>query len=125
MIFDTDILIYFQRGNIKALDAISNDPNRYISIITYMELAQGIRNKKELKDIKDFIIQSDFTILNLNQTIGTRALIYVEMFALSHTMVLSDALIASTAIENALTLCTSNIKHFKCIKELALNQFKP
>ena len=36
-----------------------------------------------------------------------------------------DAIIAATAIENNLALTTSNVKHFKSIKELQLKAFKP
>jgi predicted nucleic acid-binding protein len=36
-----------------------------------------------------------------------------------------DAIIAATAIENNTTLISSNVKHFKSVKELQLKTFKP
>jgi len=36
-----------------------------------------------------------------------------------------DAIIAATAIENNMTLISSNVKHFKVIKELQFKAFKP
>jgi len=36
-----------------------------------------------------------------------------------------DAIIAATATENGLTLCTTNIRHYKPIEELNLRVFKP
>jgi predicted nucleic acid-binding protein len=36
-----------------------------------------------------------------------------------------DAIIAATAVENNMLLASSNVKHFKVIKELELKIFKP
>jgi hypothetical protein len=36
-----------------------------------------------------------------------------------------DAIIAATAVENNLPMVSSNAKHFKAVKELQLNIFKP
>ena len=52
MIFDTDVMIWAFRGNAKALDAIDSADTRSISSVTYMELLRGVRNKKELQEIK-------------------------------------------------------------------------
>jgi predicted nucleic acid-binding protein len=38
---------------------------------------------------------------------------------------MTDALIAATAVENSLPLCSSNRKHFNPISELELKVFKP
>lgn len=46
-------------------------------------------------------------------------------FALSSNMRAGDAIIAATATENNMALVSSNIKHFKVIKELQLKGFKP
>ncbi|MEA3290843.1 MAG: PIN domain-containing protein, partial [Pseudomonadota bacterium] len=65
------------------------------------------------------------SILPLTENIGHRALIYVEEYALSSNMRAGDAIIAATAIENNMTLVSSNVKHFKVVKELRLKAFKP
>jgi predicted nucleic acid-binding protein len=36
-----------------------------------------------------------------------------------------DAIIAATAVENKMTLASRNVKHFKVIKDLRLEAFKP
>ena len=125
MIFDTDILIWVQRGNLKAAKLIEKHTERYLSVQTYMELLQGARNKGHHKIIKDFIYEFQFSILPLTENIGHRALIYVEEFALSSNMRAGDAIIAATAVENNSALTSSNVKHFKPIKELQLKAFKP
>lgn len=125
MIFDTDILIWVQRGNEKAAKLIEKDEDRYLSIHSYMELLQGAKNKTQHKYVKDFISEFEFSILPLTENIGHRALIYVEEYALSSNMRAGDAIIAATAVENNKLLVSSNIKHFKVVKELQLKNFKP
>lgn len=125
MLFDTDILIFVQRGNIKAAKLIEETRERHISILTYMELLQGARDKKQHKYTIDFLKTFDFKILPLSENIGHRASIYVEEYSLSHNVRAGDAMIAATAIENGFPLSTANAKHFKPIKELDLVIFKP
>ena len=125
MIYDTDILIWVQRGNEKAAKLIEKDGEKYLSIQSYMELLQGAKNKTHHKHVKDFISKFEFAILPLTENIGHRALIYVEEYALSSNMRAGDAIIAATAIENNVALVSSNVKHFKAVKELQLKTFKP
>ena len=125
MIYDTDILIWVQRGNEKAAKLIDKDEEKYLSIQSYMELLQGAKNKMHHKYVKDFISEFEFSILPLTENIGHRALIYVEEHALSSNMRSGDAIISATAVENNMTLVSSNIKHFKVVKELELKALKP
>jgi len=125
MIYDTDILIWIQRGNKKAATLIEKDNDKYLSIQSYMELLQGAKNKTQHKYIKDFISEFEFSILPLTENIGHRALIYVEQYALSSNMRAGDAIIAATAIENNMSLVSSNMKHFKAVKDLQFKTFNP
>ena len=52
MIIDTDVLIWYMRGNEKAFEIIENQHNFFISVVTYMELVQGMRNKNELNELR-------------------------------------------------------------------------
>jgi predicted nucleic acid-binding protein len=125
VIFDTDILIWVQRGNRNAARLIDNAGDRYLSIQSYMELLQGAKNKLQHKNVKDFISDFGFFVLPLSENIGHRALIYVEEYALSSGMRAGDAIIAATAVENNLPVVSSNTKHFKIVRELQLKVFKP
>ena len=125
MIFDTDIFIWIQRGNVKAASALDGQVNRFLSIQTYMELMQGAKNKSQIKVVKNFITDLGFIVLPFTENIGHRALIYVEQYTLSSGLYSGDAIIAATAIENNMPLFSSNEKHFKAIKELDLLVFRP
>jgi len=125
MIFDTDIFIWVQRGNQKASRLMERSEYKYLSIQTYMELLQCGKNKTQHKYVKDFISSFNFMVLPLTENIGHRALIYIEEYTLSSGLRAGDAIIAATAIENNMTLVSSNAKHFRVIKDLKLKVFKP
>jgi predicted nucleic acid-binding protein len=125
MLFDTDILIWCLRGNAKAAKTIDTAEERAISVVTYMELLQGARDKRELKSIRNFLADSGFSIVPLTENIGHRASIYMEEYCLKVEMGIADALIAATAAENRLTLATGNEKHYRPINDISLQGFKP
>ena len=125
MLFDTDILIWVQRGNRKAARLIDRTQDRYVSVYSRLELLQNANNKEQHQVIKNFLETFDFATLSLSENIGYRALIYIEEYSLSHGLRAGDAIIAATAAENNLTLVSGNAKHFRPIKELKLQVFKP
>ena len=125
MIFDTDIFIWVQRGNQKASRLMERAEYKYLSIQTYMELLQCSKNKTQHKYVKDFISSFNFMVLPLTENIGHRASIYIEEYTLSSGLSAGDAIIAATAVENNMTLVSSNVKHFRVIKDLELKVFKP
>lgn len=125
MIFDTDIFIWVQRGNLKAATIMEKAAQRMLSVQTYMELLRGAKNKDQHREIKDFLTSFGFIVLPLTENIGHRASIYVEEYGLSSGMRSGDAIIAATAVENNLVLVSSNVKHFKAIRDLRLKQFRP
>ncbi len=125
MIFDTDIFIWVERGNEKAAKLMEKVEEKFLSIQTYMELLQCAKNKTQHKQVKDFLSSFGFIVLPLTENIGHRASIYVEEYTLSSSIRSGDAIVAATAVENNMTLSSSNVKHFKVIKELKLKVFKP
>ena len=125
MLFDTDILIWVFRGHMKAAKLLDEVEDRNLSIVTYMELLQGVKNKQEIRMIKSFIFDFNFRLIPLTENIGHRASIYMEEYSLRSGMCLADALIAATATENSITLCTGNKKHYNLILDINLKLFKP
>jgi hypothetical protein len=123
--YDTDILIWIQRGNAKAARQVQKDAERSLSVQSYMELLQGARDKADQKLVKDFVFAFDFVVLPLSENIGHRALVYIEEYALSAGLRSADALIAATAVEQHLELLTSNTRHFRAIRDLRLKAFRP
>ena len=53
MIIDTDVIIWYMKNNLAAVELLDNGQGFYISVVTYMELVQGMRNKHELKALKE------------------------------------------------------------------------
>jgi predicted nucleic acid-binding protein len=125
VLFDTDVLIWVQKGNKKAARIIESTHERTMSILTYMELMQCPISKDMQRIIKSFVSDFDFVILPLTENIGHRAAIYIEQYSLSTGMRAGDAIIAATAVENNIPLVTANKKHFKDIAGLELKIFTP
>lgn len=125
MMFDTDIFIWVQRGNNNAAKIMEKSEDKFLSIQTYMELLQCAKNKTQHKYVKDFLSSFGFIVLPFTENIGHRASIYIEEYTSSSGLRSGDAIIAATAVENNLTLISSNLKHFRVIKELRYKNFKP
>jgi len=125
MLIDTDVLIWYMRGNKKAFEVIENQTIFYISVITYMELVQGMRNKNELRELKKALQRWQAKILFISEEISAKAMFLIEHHYLSHSLQLADALVAATADINGLPLLTANDKHYRIIKDLEVLSFRP
>ena len=125
MIIDTDVLIWYMRGNESAYQLIEKLTEFNISVVTYMELVQGIRNKNELNSLRKALHVWNTKVLYISEEISAKAMFLVEQHYLSHSLQLADALIGATAIHYGLPLVTANVKHYKIIKGLKIRKFKP
>ena len=124
-LFDTDVLIWLERGNLNAIKVIDHEVLRAVSVQTYMELMQCAQHKIQQKNVRDFLHEYSFKVLPFTENIGHRASIYIEDYSLSSGMRSGDAIIAATAIESNLELISGNKKHFKFIPGLNLKIFRP
>jgi predicted nucleic acid-binding protein len=125
LIIDTDVLIWYLRGNEKARDIVENNVPFSISVITYMELIQGMKNKDEFKLFQKQIQKWNTDIIQIDKEISSRSMFYVQEYALSHSMMLADALIAATTVQNNDVLITANDKHYKFIPNIECKKFLP
>jgi predicted nucleic acid-binding protein len=121
VLIDTDILIDVANNDATAkarLTAESQNATLAVSTITVMELVVGCRNKSELQTLNRFL--SQFQIFTLTNTISDRATELLQTYFLSHGLLIADALIAATAIENQSPLISKNQRDFRFIQELNL-----
>jgi predicted nucleic acid-binding protein len=125
MIVDTDVLIWYLRGNLNAFNAIEELDGFSVSVVTYMELVQGMRNREELEKLRRALGTWNTVILHITEEISAKAMFLVEQYHLSHSIHLADALIGATAISHGLTLLTGNDKHYKVMKGVKVRRFRP
>jgi hypothetical protein len=125
MLIDTDVLIWYLRGNQNALEAIERENGFALSVVTYIELVQGMRNKKELIYLRKALRNWNTQILYLTEEISAKAMFYVEQYYLSHSLQLADALIGATTVSHGLQILIGNDKHYKIIKEIQISRFRP
>lgn len=125
ILIDSDVLIWFTRGHEGARTRLVQINPWRISVITYMELAQGCQSKSELQCLKRGLTLRHTETLPLTPAISDRAMDLVDKHALSDGLRLADAMIAATAIEHTLTLLTGNARHFAPIQRLMVEQFGP
>ncbi|MEO8058663.1 MAG: PIN domain-containing protein [Burkholderiales bacterium] len=93
--------------------------------MTYIELAQGCRDKADLARLKKGLAARNTEIVPITPAVSQRATELIDGLALSHGLRLADALIAATAIEHQATLITANVKHFSAVEGLTVEAFSP
>jgi len=95
MLIDTDIIVFYMRGNENSRSLINAQSNFNISVVTYMELVQGMRNKDELRILRKAMRQWQTNTIYIDHEISSKAAFYFEQHFLSHSLELADALIAA------------------------------
>ena len=125
MLFDTNIFIYLEKRNVKAITLIEETENIHISAITYMELIQGASNKNKARLVERLLQAFNIRIVELNENISIIARLLIKQHAQSHALTLGDALIAATAIQSNFQLITANYRDFRFIDGLELKKFVP
>uniref|UniRef100_UPI0040563ED7 PIN domain-containing protein n=1 Tax=Candidatus Electronema sp. TaxID=2698783 RepID=UPI0040563ED7 len=121
VLIDTDILIGAARGIHEATECLawirkSNSPA--ISIVTYMELVVGCRDKRELNNLDRFMLI--FQIVRLNSRMSDIASDLLHSYRLSHGLLIPDAFIAATAIFLECQFISKNQRDYRFIGELNL-----
>ena len=125
MLVDTDVIIWYMRGNPSTARALDRLEDFFLSAVTYMELIQDLRNKRELQALRNTIKAWNAAILPIDEIISNKAMFYMEQYFHSNALRLADALIAATAVAHGQPLLTANVKHYRVVKDLEIERFKP
>jgi len=125
VLIDSDVLIWYMRGNENAKRIVAKAVPFNISVVCYMELVQGMRNKKELVLLKKYLKLWEVEIVQITSEISEMAMDFVEKYFLSNSMELQDALIASTSLVHNEILLTGNEKHYQFLPKIQINRFVP
>jgi predicted nucleic acid-binding protein len=123
LIVDTDVLIWYSREHPAAIELLHDLDSFAISVVTYMEIVQGVRNKKELNTFKKALGVLNVKILQIDELVSTKAMFFVEQYALSHSMELADALVGATSIIKQMPLITGNGKHYRQLPGIQIQKF--
>ncbi len=105
-LFDTNILIDYLNGIQPAKIEIERTRERYISIVTLMEVLAGARNAHEEDVIEMFL--RDFTLVELTRQVARDA---VEIRR-TRRIRLPDAIVWASARSESAVLVTRNTKDF-------------
>lgn len=111
ILIDTDILINFLRGNIKAKEFLSKQADNgtvYCSAITIAEIFAGMIEKERTQT--EQLIDS-LNIINVNKEIAEKAGSYKNSIK-TQNLELDDCIIAATAFCTQAILATGNGKHY-------------
>jgi predicted nucleic acid-binding protein len=125
LIVDTDVIIWFLRGNERSRKVIYQNIPFSISVITYMELIQGMKDKAEFRIFQKQMQRWSTEIIQIDREISSRAMFYIQEYSLSHSMMLADALISATVVQTNEVLLTANEKHYKFIPNIEVVKFVP
>jgi predicted nucleic acid-binding protein len=124
MIVDTDVLVWYLRGDRKARGKLLGLGKFYISAVTHMELIQGMRDRKELELFKGFLRSRGVTVVGVTEKMSDRAVFYMEQHFLGSNPRMADALIGATTWVLGEPLLTGNLKRYRVLKDIELVKFK-
>ena len=125
---DTDIVIDFLRNDREVIKKLGEYKDKEIelsttSINTFELLKGALRSNQEdaMETLKGFL--NNLKMLNFNFETSEKAAKIFEILRIKGELIDPlDLIIASIAIENREALWTRNIKHFKRISELQLEE---
>jgi len=120
VLFDTNIFIHAFNGRIATIDRLQEIGLDQISlsVITVMELYQGMSNKTELAQMKRKLKYYD--VVEVDTQTSRMAAILMENYKLSHNLQIPDAIIGATAVIHQIPFFTYNIKDFDFIPGIKL-----
>ena len=117
---DTNIFINWFNSDKKTIDKLNQIglDRIAVSVITVMELIQGVDNKEQLQQLKKKI--KHYAIVDFTKEVSELSLQLMANYKLSHNLQIPDAIIAATSLIYKIPLFTYNLKDFKDIPRIEL-----
>jgi len=126
---DTNIITAFLKNDSRVVERVSDYLEFFdkltINIISYYEILRGLKdlgNEEKLCRFDNFIEENELVFIT-KDTIKKAAEIYAYLKKEGNLIEDADILMASTAIVEDLVLITNNIKHFKRVKDLEIENW--
>jgi len=121
-LLDTDVLIDVLRGVKEAQAWLQSHANQALIVpgIVAMELLVGCKNRIEIQGCRAFL--SQFPVAWTEAHEFERACEYLAAYRLQSGIGIPDCLIAAMATTRQATLYTFNVRHFRVIADLDIQQ---
>ena len=126
-LLDTNICIYYMKGLYqldKKFDKVGSE-NCFISEITLAELKFGVENSERKKENKKAlqIFLTGINIIPIYNALDIYASEKARLRKKGNIVDEFDLLIGATAVANNMILVTNNLKHFKKIKNIIIEDW--
>ena len=112
---DTNVFSEIFKGNQVVTNFLANLES-VVDTTIYVECLQGSKSNQEKRIIKKVL--DNFPLLPIDVDVSNRVIDLIDTYSNSNGLLLTDAFIAATALENDLTVLTYNVDDFKFIKDL-------
>ena len=112
---DTNVFSKIFKGDLAVTQYVEN-LDAVIDATIYIECIQGSKSNQEKQIIEKYL--QKFPLLPITSKSSLRAVELIRNYSNSHGLLLPDALIAASALENDLTIVTYNVGDFKFIQNL-------
>ena len=126
---DTNIITAFLKNDSRVVERVSDYLEFFdkltINIISYYEILRGLKdlgNEEKLRRFDNFTQENELVFIT-KDTIKKAAEIYAYLKKEGNLIEDADILMASTAIVEDLVLITNNLKHFKRVNDLRLDNW--
>jgi predicted nucleic acid-binding protein len=114
-LIDTNVFSRIFKGDLHVTQFVESLES-IIDATVYIECLQGSKSNKEKRAIEKYL--QKFPLLPITPESSIVAIELTRNYSNSYGLLLPDALIAATALENDLTVLTYNIADFQFIKDL-------
>lgn len=114
-LIDTNVFSKVFKGDSDATLFVAN-LEAVIDTTIYIECLQGSKSNQEKRTVKKVL--DNYPLLQITPEISESAIELIDTYSNSHGLLLADALIAATALENDLTIVTYNVGDFNFIQSL-------